>query len=95
VETSSLIFFTTSCFVCCTFLTFRFLHESGETSAAPCVHCGLSAHRKVVPDRYVGACRSKVEIGRSRGGIKQATRVIEVSKAEETNEKENEEESMG
>lgn len=58
------------------------------------VHCGPSAHRKVVPDRYVGVCRSKVEIGRSRGGIKQATRVIEVSKAEEANEKENEE-SMG
>ena len=55
------------------------------------VHCGPSARRKVVPDRYVGVCRSKVEIGRSRGGIKQATRVIEVSKAEEANEKENEE----
>ena len=76
-------------------LTFRFLHECGETSAAHCVHCGPSAHRIVVSDRYVGVCRSKVEIGRSRGGIKQATRVIEVSKAEETNEKENEEESMG
>jgi len=69
--------------------TFHFLHECGVTSAALCARCGPSAHRKVVPDRYVGVCRSKVEIGRSRGGIKQATRVIEVSKAEETNEKEN------